>query len=183
MDRLYIYNVALSVFNIQPLSEDDLEDTEGHPEVQILDLFLQNAIEMVLRERNWTFLEQKLELGEDLGPEAGYGHSYKLPTGLFRLTRADGIYRVVGTRLLTNGTPYAYGIMSELPDDGVPKDFYGLVGFALAILASSKLSAGDTKTSTASAIYQKVLVPMIMNDVQDSIHQNRSVANGDGPYV
>ena len=183
MDKLRVYNIALAIFNIEPLTEDQLKDTEGHPEVQILDLHYATALHKAMRERAWTFLEQRLDLGDDLGPECGYMHSYQLPTGLFRLTRADGIYRQVGNRILTNGRPLAYGIMQTPPDMGVPEDFYELVGFALAYFASAKLSPGDTKYQIALADYQQVLSGMIMNDVQDSISTNRVVENGFGCYV
>lgn len=183
MDRLRIYNIALSVFNIAPLSEDDMEDTEGHPEVQILDLHLATALRKAMRERNWTFLEEKLDLGEDGGPEGGYRHSYALPEGLFRLTRADGIYRVSGNKILTDGMPLAYGIMQTPPDTGVPEDFYDLVAFALAFYASPKLSPGDTKYQIAMNDYSSLLSTMVMNDVQCQMRETREVANGDYPYI
>ena len=183
MDKLGIFNKALSVFNIEPLTEDDLKETEGRPEIQVLELFFGSALAKVLRERNWTFLERRLDLGEDKGAEGGYCHSYDLPEGLFRLTRADGIFRVVGTRLLTNGRPEAYGIMHELPDSGVPEDFYTVVAFALAYYSASKLSPGDTKTQIALDMYQRTLSMLVMNDVWDSMHENREVADGVGCYV
>ena len=183
MDKLGIFNKALSVYNIDPLTEDDLKDTEGRPEIQILELFLNSAMEKVMRERNWTFLETRLDLGEDKGAEGGYRHSYSLPEGLFRITRADGVYRVVGTRLLTNGRPEAYGIMHELPDSGVPEDFCTVVAFALAYYSASKLSPGDTKTQIALDMYQRTLSMLVMNDVWDSMHENREVADGVGCYV
>ena len=183
MDKLRIYNIALGVFNIAPLSEEDLEDTEGHPEIQILDLYLPTAERKAIREREWTFLEVKLDLGEDGGPECGYKHTYKLPEGLFRLTRADGTYRVAGTTLLTNGAPHAYGIMNTLPDSGVPEDFYDLIAFALAFYASPKLSPGDTKYQIAMNDYNTILQGLIMNDVQCQIRDSREEANGLGPYV
>lgn len=183
MDRLRIYNIALAVFNIEPLAEDDLKDTEGHPEVQVLDMHFGTALRKAMRERDWTFLEERLKLGDDEGAECGYRHSYELPEGLFRLTRADGIYRVVGTRLLTNGRPLAYGIMLTPPDTGVPEDFYDLVAFALAFYASPKLSPGDTKFQIALNDYNTVLQTLALNDVQCQMRESREEANGDGCFV
>lgn len=166
-----------------PLTEEQLKDTAMHPDVQILELHLGTAIRKAMRERDWTFLEVPLELGEDLGCMAGYGHSYQLPEGLFRLTRADGIYRVVGDKLFTNGMPLAFGIMQTLPDSGVPEDFYDLVGFALAYFASSKLSPGDTKYQIALADYERIKEMMIANDVTCQVRDDREVNNGHGYYV
>lgn len=183
MDRLRIYNIALAVFNIEPLTEDDLLNSDGHPEVKILDLQYDTALHMAMRERAWTFLERPLELGEDQGAECGFRHSYTLPSDLFRLTRADGMYRVVGTKLLTDGRPLAYGIMLTLPDSGVPEDFYELVAFALAYFASPKLSPGDTKFQIALADYRMILQRLIANDVENCINEDRKIANGDGYYL
>ena len=183
MDKLRIFNIALSVFNAELLTEEDLENTEGHPEVKTLELFLPTAIMYVQRERDWTFLEEKLDLGEDGGAIDGYSHSYTLPSGLFRLTRADGIYRVVGDKLLTNGAPIAYGIMQTLPGKGVPEDFYELVAFALAVCVAQKMSPGDTKAQTALSIYTFFRDRMVMNDVQCQMRERREEANGDGSYV
>ena len=183
MDKLRIYNIALAVFNIAPLTEEQVKEPEGHPEVQILDLHLPTAIRKAMRERDWTFLETRLDLGKDGGPESGYEHTYSLPEGLFRLTRADGTYRVVGTKLLTNGGPFAYGIMQTLPDTGVPEDFFDLVAFALAFFASPKLSPGDTRYQIAMNDYNTLLNSMVMNDVQCQLRDRREEANADGPYV
>lgn len=183
MDKLRIFNIALAIFNIAPLTEEMMEDKEGHPEIEILELHLPTALHKAMRERDWTFLERPLELGDDEGSAGGYSHSYTLPQGLFRLTRADGHYRIAGTKLLTDGMPFAYGIMQTLPDTGVPEDFYDLVAFALAFFASPKLSPGDTKFQIAMNDYNTLLTSMIMNDVQCSMRDGREEANGDGYYV
>ena len=182
-ERLDIYNKALSVFNIAPRTEDDLKDTEGHPEIQTLDMFFPTALHRAMYERTWTFLEKRLELGDDLGAECGYRHSYDLPEGLLRLTRAEGIYRVVGTRLLMNGRPLAYGIMQTLPDSGVPELFYSLVAYALAVLVSPKLSPGDTKYQIAEGNYQRILELLVRNDLRNQMHMDRRSSNGNGYYV
>ena len=190
MDKLRIFNIALAVFNAPLLQKKELEDAEAdpevmaeHPEIQVLELHLDTALRRVMRERDWTFLEQPLKLGEDEGEGFGYRHSYPLPEGLFRLTRADGIYRVVGGKLLTNGMPLAFGIMQTLPDSGIPEDFFDLVGFALAQLASPKLSPGDTKYQIAEADYRMLRDQMIANDVTCQLRDDREVNNGHGYYV
>ena len=185
MDKLRIFNIALNAFNMALLTEADLEseDKEEHPEIETLELLLPDSINDVMRERNWTFLEARLDLGEDLGAVDGYRHSYKLPDGLFRITRADGIYRVVGSRLLTNGRPVAYGQMSKLPDTGVPDDFDSLVAYALAIRASAKLSPGDNKIQVILTLYNNTLLHMQINDVQNQMREDREVADGFGYYV
>lgn len=186
MDKLRIFNIALTLYNMEPLTEEQLNDSDvlrKHPEVAILEIGLPIATRKAMRERCWTFLDAELELGEDLGPDAGYTHSYKLPDGLFRVTRADGIYSVKGNKLLTNGQPIAFGQMSTLPDTGVPEDFYDLIGYALALFAGPKLSSGDSKTNYAASFYSTILSSMIATDASDSIRENSEVANGYGSYV
>ena len=183
MDRLRIYNIALAIFNIEPLTEEQMEDKEGHPEIQILDLHFDTALRKAMRERNWSFLEEELDLGDDEGARLGYQHSYELPDGLFRLTRADGIYEVVGNTLLTNGKPLAYGIMQTLPDKGVPEDFYDLVAFALALFASPKIAPGDTRYQIAQADYNIVLESLVRTDVLSNRRDTRRVENGYGDYI
>lgn len=183
MDRLRIFNIALAVFNIEPLDADSIEDTEGHPEVKVLELFLGTALRKAMRDYAWSFLEEPLDLGEDKGGRCGYRHAYSLPEGLFRLTRADGRYEVVGTTLLTDGRPLAYGMMSTPPDTGVPEDFWDLVAFALAYYAAPKLSAGDAKTSSAMASYNSLLQSMALNEAQDSQRKDWVTDNGYGDYV
>lgn len=178
MDRLRIYNMALSVFNIEPLDAAAIEDAEGHPEVKVLDIFLGPAERMAMRVFPWPFLEEVLELGDDEGPVMGYQHSYQLPEGLFRLTRADGRYEVVGNKLLTDGRPLAIGINETPPDRGVPEDFWDLVAFALAYYASAKLSAGDSKASFAMDLFNSIAQSMALNAAQDE--QRKDLVNGDG---
>lgn len=190
MDKLRIFNLARSVFNLPLLTEAQLTECEEdpaemakHPDVQILELCLEPAIRKAMRERAWTFLDAELELGENKGASDGYRASYDLPEGLFRLTRADGRYRVSGGRLLTDGAPKAYGQMSKVPDEGVPEDFWDLVAYALATLAAPKISEGDNKTSYALTFYNTIRDTMVANDVQNQMREDREIANGFGSYV
>ena len=186
MDKLDVYRQALLVFGYQAtITEEDLEaeDKSGHPEIQTLDLMYQTALEMVMRERAWSFLETKLDLGKDLGPEPGYEHSYALPAGLFRVTWADGVHRVAGGRLLTNGEAVAYGQMLEVPDSGVPAGFTTLVAYALAILASAKLSPGDQKAGLASSLYQRMLQTMMLSDIYGQSRDVRGNTSDGTPYI
>ena len=186
MDKLRIYNLALDVYNMPHLTEEQLEDKEAwsaHPEIQTLEITYPVALRKAMRERAWSFLDTELELGEDKGPKFGYAHSYALPNGLFRLTRADGTYEQMGNMLLTNGAPVAFGQMSEVPDTGVPEDFEHLVAYALAYFAGSRLSSGDQKKNVAAEFYRTLLDSMIASDVADSRRINRRIENGYGSYI
>ena len=186
MDKLRIFNIALEVYNRPPLTEEQLDDKEAmkaHPEIMTLETLLPVALDEAKRAWHWSFLDTELELGEDQGPKEGYTHSYRLPEGLFRLTRADGIYKRVGNMLLTNGRPLAYGQMAGVPDSGVPEDFDHLVAYALAMFAAPRLSSGDQKAQYASEFYQTLLTRMRLNDTQDERREDWEVANGCGSYV
>lgn len=185
MDKLRIFNMALNVFNQPPLTQEQLDDKESikqHPEIQTLELFYLPALRKAMREHPWSFLDVELDLGEDLGPKGGYAHSYVLPEGLFRLTRADGTYEVHENTLFTNGRPVAYGQMSEVPDT-VPDDFEYLVALSLAVIASPKLSSGDQKVNYAAQFYDSLLLSMELNDAQNARRDNREIIDGYGAYV
>lgn len=226
---LDIYNIALSLFNIEPLEEIT---TDGHPEVAILNLHYDGALQTCMRTRDWTFLEQELSgtttsdveetedeeegtvtdtytvtsiyeevtyttvygssdkttvlssassvTSYDLGESRGYKHSYALPydsVGLLRVTHCGSVpYRVVGDRLLVNTEkPELWGILTTLPETGVPEDFYYYVAYTLAYMASPKLSPGDSTLQTimqALSVYENRL---LMNDVY-------SIREKDGAY-
>lgn len=186
MDKLDVYRQALLVFGYQAtITQEDLdaEDKSAHPEIQTLDLMYQTALEMVMRERAWSFLDVRLDLGEDLGRVAGYTHSYALPEGLFRITWADGDHRVAEGRLLTNGEAVAYGQMLKVPDSGVPAGFTTLVAYALAILASAKLSPGDQKAGLASTLYQRMLQTMMLSDIYGNSRDVRRDSPVGTPYI
>ena len=186
MDKLHIFNTCLTVYNIAILTEEQLQDEDAkkaHPDIMTLEVLLPVALHKVMREYAWSFLDVRLELGEDLGPRDGYRHSYNLPPDCFRVTRADGLYRVVGSVLLTNGRPIAYGQKTELPDSGVPADFDDLVAYALAIFAGPKLSPGDAKVQLASTFYQTLVTGMALNDSQNAMRETAEVADGCGSYV
>ncbi len=180
MEKLELFNYALDLLNIEPLTEEQLENPAEGQDTTVpdtLNRFYGTALRKASRERDWTFLRVKLDLGEDLGPMAGYRHSYSLPKGLFRLCWADGEYSQVGNKLATNGSDEAYGIMDELPDEGVPEDFYELVGSYLAFLASTRLSSGDQKAATILTIYTQLLQNLMFTDASSS---KRSFINREG---
>lgn len=187
MEKLEIFNIALELLNIEPLTDDYLTPEEGADTTvpDTLERFYGMALRKASRERDWTFLQEKLDLGNDLGPMAGYAHSYSLPEGLYRLCWADGEYSQIGDKLATNGSDEAYGIMDTPPEAGVPEDFWELVAIYLAFIASSRLSSGDQKASTILTIYSHLLSNLILTDARSSksTYMNREYGYGDIGYV
>lgn len=182
MDRIDVYNLALETLNIEPLaSTTDLTSSSTEPIVKTLNTFFGTALRKASREHNWSFLTERIELeGDDNGAMGGYRHSYALPDDLFRLCGADGgDYRRVGNMILTNGRPIIFAITLDKDrrnnyyfgqEELVPDDFWELVAYELAILASTRLSSGDSKTQIIASIYNDLLQTLISNDVKNESH-------------
>lgn len=163
--KLTIFNVAGSVFNLEPFKEEELASESPSPELETMKLFLPSALSKAMRETNWRFLVEKINLGEDLGPAGGYTHSFELPAGLFRIcfSKTCG-YELSKRVVLSYGIPELYGIMSDPDEDGIPDDFWYLVGYALAFFVSNKISPGDSKTQMAMNSYNTILLSMLQNE-------------------
>ena len=165
MTKLDLYNLVLSLFNMDPLEQADIDDTVSlrHQDVATLDRWYNTALRKVSREHRWPFLEQKVELGQDLGPAHGYEHSYEVPKDLFSITWADGErYRFIGTVFCTDGDAEAFGLMKNIiPEDDsmVPDDFYDLLALSLAYFTAYRF-APDLKKTIAQD-YQSVLLTMV----------------------
>lgn len=181
MDRREVYNMALDTLNIEPLDNSVVIDNNAtDPIVKTLNRFYGTALRKASREHDWSFLTERIVLGEDLGSARGYGHSYELPDSLFRLIYAEGgDYLRVGSTLLTNGSPVIYAITLDKDrknnyyfgqEDLVPDDFWELVAYALAFFASARLSSGDAKTNVIMGMYNTILQTMVNNDVKNEIH-------------
>lgn len=179
MDKIEVYNMALDVLNIEPITSEEL--TAGtDPVVKSLNRFYGTALRKASREHSWSFLTEIVSLeGEDQGPKGGYKHAYALPDSLFRLVGAEGgDYRRMGSLLLTNGKPEIYAILLEEgrknfyfgQEDLVPEDFWELVAYALAFLVCPRLASGSTKIQEISAIYSTLLQTLIENDIKNEKH-------------
>lgn len=178
MDRIDVYNLALETLNLQPLDDSTDLVNSSEPIVKTLNTFFGTALRKASREHNWSFLTERIELeGDDNGAMGGYRHCYQLPDSLFRLCGAEGNdYKRVGDKLLTNGKPIIYAITLDKDrrnnyyfgqEDLIPDDFWELVAYELAILASQRLSSGDSKTQIIATIYASLLQTLISNDVQN----------------
>jgi hypothetical protein len=179
MDKIDVYNMALDVLNIEPVTSADI--TAGtDPIVKSLNRFYGTALRKASREHAWSFLTERVSLdGDDLGPKGGYKHCYKLPDTLFRLIGAEGgDYKRVGSELLTNGEPEIYAILLEEgkknfyfgQEDLVPEDFWELVALALATFLTPRLSSGTDKMSEISSLYNAILQTLIDNDIKYEKH-------------
>ena len=169
--KLRIFNVAATVFNLRPFTSEELSSTDNsNPNLQTFETLLDTALDMAIREYDWSFLQSIITLGEDVAGIKGFKYGYKLPTGLFRLCKVghESRYKRVGSTLYTDEQdPLVFGIMVDFDEDAVPRDFWDLIGYALAFLASNSISAGDSKANTALSLYQKLGQQMILNDSQN----------------
>lgn len=183
MNRFEVYNLALNILNIEPLEEGtDISRSSDDPVVKTLNGFYGTALRKASREHDWSFLMERIVLADDMGPEAGYSHSYRLPDNLFRLCHAEGgDYRRFGDTLATNGDPVIYCITMDTSSKGdvifgndslIPDDFWELVAYQLAIHASVRLTAGDAKTQTIATLYNSLRSTLVMNDIH---HESKIV--------
>ena len=173
MKKIELYNKVLSILNLAPVTQEEVR-LGSDPVVVTLNGFYGTALRKASREHDWSFLTEAIDLtGGDLGPKGGFEHSYELPDDLFRLIDADGgHYRRVGTILETNGGPSIHA-MTLSPDalEACPDDFWDLVAYGMAIFASTRLTSGDTKIQTVSALYNTILQSLIDDDVKNSFRR------------
>lgn len=136
MDDLNLYNMTLSLFD-REITQDDLDSTTPSKEVRLCKRYHDIAILRVMREFDWSFLVTRIPIDEedDAGQDYGFIHGYKLPAGLLKVVHAftDYPYEVREGRIYTDHyKPPVYGIMEDLPAEGVPLDLYELIALALA---------------------------------------------------
>lgn len=170
--KLRIFNVTATVFNLRQFTLEEVQDADsGNPNLVTLTALLDSALDMAMREYDWSFLLTELDMGEDLGPMGGFPHSYQLPENLFRVVSLpnEKVYQRFGNRILTNNekAPLVIGMTLDFDDSVVPRDFWDLVGYGLAILAGNSIVAGDSKLTTASTAYTKIAQNLMLNDSQN----------------
>lgn len=146
MDDLDLFNIALSLFD-REIAEADLESKTPSKEVRLCYKYLPFARLRAMREFDWSFLIQELELDldNDVGGFLGFLHGYKLPENLLKVVPGDNpnTYQVTAGRYFTNvDNPKVYGVMKELPEEHVPDDFYELIAYALAYQIAPLLAPG-----------------------------------------
>ena len=177
MKRIDVYNICLDMLNIEPITEQDL--AEKVDPVPILERNFGFAVLKASKEHDWTFLTEVVKLGEDLGPEGGYRHSYKLPYGLLRVVHMSGRGVVSGAKLLTDGFPRVYAIMAEKTargeflfeqDESMPEDFWQLVAYQLAMFCAPRLCRDPNVFSMIQYNYKNVLANMIESDSRNCVN-------------
>ena len=179
MDKIEVFNMALDILNIEPITSEELS-AGTDPIVKSLNRFYGTALRKASRECDWSFLTEVRSLeGEDLGAKRGYRHSYELPDNLFRLIGAEGgDYIRVGSLLLTNGSPTIYAILLDEGkkniffgnDDLIPEDFWELIAYALAIFLCPRLASGSNKLQEISALYNTILQGLLANEIHNEKH-------------
>lgn len=172
-NKLRIFNVACTVFNLPPFKLSDLEseDKTTIPNLVTFETLLDTALNMAIREHDWSFLTSIIPLGKDLGKKGDFLHSYAIPSEVFRLVDVHSSrYSVMGAFLLTDReNPIVTAILKDFDENPVPLDFYDMVGYALAYYASSSVNSGDTKTSTAMVLYEQLKQRLITSDARNNI--------------
>lgn len=175
MDKTSIFNMALDVFGMEPVTADDIQKNEAR-EVKILSIHYNQAIQRVSLENRWSFLDDVIEISapnttvlcstttnevfnrtslvmsQDLGAKADYLHSFKLPEGILRITKIESGYlrsRRVGEFLLTdceNPIVYAQIVNNIVPENkAIPDTFWALAALSLSFLSSASISNTEPK--------------------------------------
>jgi hypothetical protein len=135
MTDLELYNITLSIFD-REITQDDLDSQTPSKEVRLCRRYLPLAKLKVLREFDWSFLIEKLQIElVERGGYKGFLYGFLLPEGLLKVVRneTDYPYEVIGNILYTDiDNPTIFGIMEDFKEDHAPKDFYELIAYALA---------------------------------------------------
>lgn len=177
MKVLDIYNLALSVFKEPPVTEAELKSKSGHS-IEVLSLFYQPAILKARDEYSWSWLEDIIELQKEEGTMAGYDFVYTLPDAvkLVEIIPRDVEYRRIGNKILSKQEiTMCIGINTddiEPTNDNIPDEFWILVAYAMAFLASESMSNNDqTVLQVVSSKYNMYLEQMKLIDATTGIRQ------------
>ena len=176
MTVLDIYNLALSVFKEPPVTEVELENKSGH-NIEVLSLFYQPALLKARDEYSWSWLEDVIELSEIEQKIKGYDYSYQLPQGQIKITEIiprNVEYRKIGNKLYSKqAIDTVIGIKTDTitPDNlNIPEEFWILVSYAMAFLASESMSNNDqVMIQVVSSKYNSYLEQMKLTDAMTGI--------------
>lgn len=178
MTVLDIYNLALSVFKEPPVTEVELKSKSGHS-IEVLSLFYQPALLKARDEYSWSWLEEIIELSELNSYLVGYNYAYELPQGQIKITEVlprEVEYRKIGNKIYSKDLIYSViGIRTETitPDNpNIPDEFWILVAYAMAFLASESMSNNDqAMIQIVSSKYNMYLEQMKLMDATTGIRQ------------
>lgn len=175
MTDLDLFNITLSIFD-REIEQADLDSATPSKEVRLCRRYLSLAKLKVLREFDWSFLIEKLqvELSEDGGlGEFLYGHI--LPEGLFKVVKIniDYPYQVLGNIFYSDrDKPTLYGIMEDFKEDNAPEDFYELIAYALAYQIAPLLAPEGRFDEVVLQKYSWALNGLISAECHNNFKEN-----------
>lgn len=169
MDELTVFNIALTPFNIE-LSDLAKPNDKS---VRLCRRLLPDAIRMAQREHNWTFLTVRLDMDYEDDAEGvgcgGYAHGYLIPSEVFKLVGTDIKHKVIGQRYCTDvENPEVYGMMKDVPEGGVPDDFWSLVAYALSYLLAPAIAPGANLSEEILRRYTWVAQNLISDESKNN---------------
>ena len=178
MTKTELFNLVLDEFNIPPVTEEQVENSETR-EIKILDMRLSQAISRVCTEFDWSWLDTYVDLSKipDEGQKAGYAHSYTLPSTFFRITYVPcEKYRIIG-RILLAEEEVSYIIVQPQIDDSlfdnaaIPDTWWTIVSYALAMFCLSSIS--NNNTTIASFVDNKYSTLLSITALKDEQSRTR----------
>jgi len=135
MTDLELFNITLSIFD-REITQEDLDSLTPIKEVRLCKRYLSLSKLKVLREFDWSFLIEKLQIElSERGSYKGFLYGFTLPEGLLKVVQVntDYPYQIIGNTFYTDvDNPILFGIMEDFKEDYAPKDFYELIAYALA---------------------------------------------------
>lgn len=186
MKLIDIYNMALSVFMEPPVTAEEFRNGQGH-NLQVLKAVYQPAVIKARDEHSWSWLEEIIELQKEDGSMAGYDYVYTLPDGvkLVEIMPREAEYRRIGNRILSKQEiETCIGINTddvEPTNDNIPDEFWILVSYAMAFLASESMSNNNQVTiQVVASKYNSYLEQMKLQDITTSM---RTYSNGEQSYL
>ena len=124
-------------------------------------------------------MEEIIELSELNSYLVGYNYAYELPQGQIKITEVlprEVEYRKIGNKIYSKDLIYSViGIRTETitPDNpNIPDEFWILVAYAMAFLASESMSNNDqAMIQVVSSKYNMYLEQMKLMDATTGIRQ------------
>ena len=186
MKLVDIYNMALGVFMMPPVTADEVRHPSGH-DVSVLASVYQPAVIKARDEYSWSWLEDIIELESGTDTMAGYGYSYTLPDGvkLVEILPSDLEYRRIGNRIFSAGPIDAcigidtYDIIPG--NENIPDEFWILVAYAMAFLASESMSNNNQVTIQVVASKYNAYLEQMKN--MEAMTAGRRYNNAEQSYL
>lgn len=175
---LCIYSLAL--VGAEPITQTDL-DNSANKRAMLCNTFYTVILKDLLRESNWNFSKDTVELSAIVGDvtEGGWLYDFTLPTDYLEAIAIhytdnggevpEGEWEIIEDTLYCNLEEVSLNYIKyvEQPDSWAP-DFRRLFQYAFAIELSYPLANSNTRTDRLEAAHEKLMSKVRFNNAREN---------------